>query len=53
VILHDLFCGQLVNNTAAAATTIAIGTTIDNLAVIKQIAAALNEYITMKDGNTE
>lgn len=35
---------QLLSNAAAAATT----TAMDNLAVIKQIAAALNEYMAIK-----
>jgi hypothetical protein len=37
--------GQLVTNAAAAVTT----TSMDNLAIIKQIATALNEYIAMKE----
>ena len=42
--------GQLVTNAAAAAATTAIGTTMDNLASIKQIATALSEYIAIKEG---
>lgn len=37
--------GQLLSNSASA-----IAMTTDNLAIIKQIAAALNEYIAIKEG---
>jgi len=37
--------GQLLSNSA-----LAIAMTTDNLAIIKQIAAALNEYIAIKEG---